>query len=978
MLKKDIRVGGHYLATVSGKLTTVRVDAIREDGVHLRVGGRSTINATRYGVTNLATGRRTTFRSAQKFRQEVKDVGTVKCLKEGINPAFVVGTPEEADRTAEYEAADKAEVAQEQTPFSIQSERSTMPSSASPTAMPCSAPGSSQQATTPPSSPVVAAAAPAASSLGAALSGANGEAKGPPHVIVVARAGSGKTTTLVEGLKEMKGIGSKLVPSPQQRAVWDAICQSRGARSVCFVAFNKSIATELQQRVPQGCDAMTMHSLGYKAVRKAWGRVDLNEYVVADHVCDLLGMDSRDARKEHPVLLQATVDLVGLCKMNLVHPWDKDVDFEEALSGLASHHDVETNGCRDRVFQLVPDVLQRCRDPRGRIDFDDMIWLPVVHSLPLFRYDLLLVDEAQDLNRCQQALAKAAGRRLVLCGDPCQPPDTLVARLVGRPRGRHEAITEQVPISEIKQGDYVWGYCMKDCRFYAARQVQGVSKRQFSGDLVTASMESVGVSRYTPNHLCIASFAAMRHCWVVYLMAKGSQYRIGMSRVEQAGNQGSGPFMRLRNERGDHLWILEFYESREEAKVMEQAVSGKFGLPQLMFNPEHFFNPGLLSRAWDFIGNNTARAQECLLHFGKDIRYPLVSSSDKAFIGQSTLPSLKRPMVVRAANLVNGCLMLPWNGENTARKANWRPVEISREAYSGPVWSLDIDGDHTYIADGIVTHNCQAIYGFAGADAESMPRMTRELTATSAGCVELPLTVTRRCGKAIVEEARSGGVTDFEAHESCPPGKVGHAPWPIKEVAGAKTEVPWEQSYCGQVKVGDMVLCRVNAPLVGQCFRFLKRGIKANIQGRDVGRGLASLVKKMKAHDVPDLIGKLSDWLAKEQRSENAKRNPSENKLIALEDKHDCVVAFCDGQTTVDGVLAKIDSVFTDNKDCPGVRFSSIHKAKGLEADNVFFLMPNGAACPHPMAKKPWAVEQEHNLLYVGRTRAIHTLIYVS
>lgn len=66
MLKKDIRVGGVYVAKISSKLTQVRVDAIKDQ---TRWNGTACMS---YGVTNLTTGRRTTFRSAAKFRSEVK------------------------------------------------------------------------------------------------------------------------------------------------------------------------------------------------------------------------------------------------------------------------------------------------------------------------------------------------------------------------------------------------------------------------------------------------------------------------------------------------------------------------------------------------------------------------------------------------------------------------------------------------------------------------------------------------------------------------------------------------------------------------------------------------------------------------------------------------------------------------------------------------------------------------------------------
>jgi ATP-dependent exoDNAse (exonuclease V) alpha subunit len=57
--------------------------------------------------------------------------------------------------------------------------------------------------------------------------------------------------------------------------------------------------------------------------------------------------------------------------------------------------------------------------------------------------------------------------------------------------------------------------------------------------------------------------------------------------------------------------------------------------------------------------------------------------------------------------------------------------------------------------------------------------------------------------------------------------------------------------------------------------------------------------------------------------------------------------------------------------------FSSIHKAKGLEATRAMILMPN--LLPHPMVFKSNVVEvgleQERNLAYVAVTRAMSELI---
>ncbi len=72
--KAEIKVGGHYVAKVSGMLTTVRVDSVREqEGYRSNVSNHRVKDSTVYDVTNLTTGRKLTFRSAAKFRSEIID-----------------------------------------------------------------------------------------------------------------------------------------------------------------------------------------------------------------------------------------------------------------------------------------------------------------------------------------------------------------------------------------------------------------------------------------------------------------------------------------------------------------------------------------------------------------------------------------------------------------------------------------------------------------------------------------------------------------------------------------------------------------------------------------------------------------------------------------------------------------------------------------------------------------------------------------
>jgi len=65
--------------------------------------------------------------------------------------------------------------------------------------------------------------------------------------------------------------------------------------------------------------------------------------------------------------------------------------------------------------------------------------------------------------------------------------------------------------------------------------------------------------------------------------------------------------------------------------------------------------------------------------------------------------------------------------------------------------------------------------------------------------------------------------------------------------------------------------------------------------------------------------------------------------------------------------------VFSDDKQ--GIAFSTVHKAKGLEADRVFILHPE--MMPHPKASKPWEQQQERNIKYVSETRSKEYLGFV-
>ena len=248
----------------------------------------------------------------------------------------------------------------------------------------------------------------------------------------------------------------------------------------------------------------------------------------------------------------------------------------------------------------------------------------------------------------------------------------------------------------------------------------------------------------------------------------------------------------------------------------------------------------------------------------------------------------------------------------------------------------------------------QSIYGFRGADTDAMPNIIERLDAKV-----LPLSITYRCPKSHVELANTL-VPELEAAPNAEDGILDSIS---------------EYQFLDMVKPGDLVLCRTNAPLVGPCFDLIRQGVKAVILGRDIGKGLMAMVKKIQKRYRVRALDETLEWLEEYRRQEIAKfiRAKKEMKAQILDDKVDTIFALSDGCGTVAELERKVERVFAD--DAEGVTFSTVHKSKGGEADRVFILKPE--LMPHPKAGKGWEMTQEWNIAYVAYTRAKKALYFV-
>jgi superfamily I DNA/RNA helicase len=253
----------------------------------------------------------------------------------------------------------------------------------------------------------------------------------------------------------------------------------------------------------------------------------------------------------------------------------------------------------------------------------------------------------------------------------------------------------------------------------------------------------------------------------------------------------------------------------------------------------------------------------------------------------------------------------------------------------------------------------QSIYGFAGADINSIPNMIARLQNTTRGLDILPLNMTRRLPLSHVDLAKQ-----FVSHlEAMPNANVG-----VVEELDISTALD-------RMNIGDMVICRRNAPLINMAYALIRLNRPVVVKGRNFGAGLIALIKKLRGKDIPNLIEKAEVYRTKETERLNAKGKKAEQQIINLNDKIDTLIALTEDMDSIANVINRISTLFSDNSPRNVITLSSFHRAKGLEADNIFILDRARMMIP---VKQDWAIQQERNAAYVAMTRGKKSLYFVS
>lgn len=258
----------------------------------------------------------------------------------------------------------------------------------------------------------------------------------------------------------------------------------------------------------------------------------------------------------------------------------------------------------------------------------------------------------------------------------------------------------------------------------------------------------------------------------------------------------------------------------------------------------------------------------------------------------------------------------------------------------------------------------QAIYGFTGADSDSLDLIAKDFNA-----IRLPLTITYRCPKAVVNFVHQW-VQHIQAADTAPEGSV---TGPIDFVDFMKRS---------DLDGKSAVLCRNTKPLIEAAFHLIREKIACKVEGRDIGANLIKLATRWKRIvTLTALETQLDKYLEAQRTKFLAKKQ--EQKAQAVEDQVETlkvIIDECRDQklTDVADLVKFVHDMFADSVHEKGIlTLSTIHKSKGREWKTVFWLDRAGT-CPSRYARQQWQKVQEDNLCYVAGTRSMDALIEVN
>lgn len=392
----------------------------------------------------------------------------------------------------------------------------------------------------------------------------------------------------------------------------------------------------------------------------------------------------------------------------------------------------------------------------------------------------------------------------------------------------------------------------------------------------------------------------------------------------------------------------------QPCKIMDYILANN----PLFDNPQGYANKKAVKRLLSIIRNTLANYQDAeslsLLMAQYDIRFLKIASSEsedgrKVDITDKLLANVPAwmdesiSMGMRGMIDFDDMLYLPAIGKFECPKYDVLLIDEVQDYNAAQIalTKASVAPNGRIIAVG---DRRQAIFGFRGASANAF-----DILKEMFGAIELPLSISYRCPKSHVRLA-SALVPEIEHAENAEEGEV--ITYTSDKLADSLPDKA-------------LVIARRNAPLVPHALKLIKAGRKAIVKGKRVADNLIWLIKNMEASTVSQLIEKTEAW----KTAELAKWTKKPDIQDTIIDKAEIILALCEACATVNEVLSRLDSLFSDGE--AAITFSTIHRAKGLEAEYVAILESG------KLAQASEALE-ELNCTYVAYTRSKRTLAMVS
>lgn len=230
-------------------------------------------------------------------------------------------------------------------------------------------------------------------------------------LIVNALAGTGKTSVILRAVKELIDSGY--------------------SGKILITSFSRSVIDEITGKTPDCIDVKTMHSLGNALMHSFNKNAKLNKDKLKE-VCSVvigpvkevkkgekLTKDDLELNNKLKAQYSYVSQIVTMLKKNDLDATEENINAMIEFYGISIDIDYP-----DYIKHSIAVFERSVSLNRKEYDFDDMIHYANVNNInPINKYDIVIVDEAQDLSAMQRSFllrfVKPSGR-VIAIGDPNQ------------------------------------------------------------------------------------------------------------------------------------------------------------------------------------------------------------------------------------------------------------------------------------------------------------------------------------------------------------------------------------------------------------------------------------------------------------------------------------------------------------------------------------------------------------------------------